>query len=409
MNKLLLLYCILLGVLPASAQPTGGNTEGDLKTADPSKKNMYSNNEILTNDDWYHNKTHKKTVYDKTVKDLILINNYDGVLECYDLDFNKKWSFRPDDTLRLSNGRNQLYYKDGVVLTAYMTGYIYAIDVKTGELFWEGKIAMDKEKLHLSSQSLQPTDSLFYVTSRTNNNVYAINATTGEMEWNYNLSSPYGFMPALPINANVVVTTDPIMSVFNAKTGKLLASKNCYSNFSKMVSSGHNVIVSFDNEDKVIALNSTDLSTVWEYQLPKMQSHVSKKILTVQDKLYFSTNFGRDSSNFFGINSTNGELLWHLKVGNKVDYMTNIEQYIYGYSEDKIIFELDIANQKYNSFKVQYQPVSNILKQKDVLYYYAIDGLIKFDLNSNNESIVLPYLSPNGKQSRLDSQIYFIQ
>src|SRR5690606_18289418 len=162
--------------------------------APKSDKPDYSNNPILPSEDMYVEQFQEYLIYDKTVQPRWIINRYDGVLECYDADFQKSWSFTPEDTELLNNGRNQFYYPDGVSFTAYMTGYIYAINARDGSLFWEAKIGLNHGKSVLRGQSLTPYQGKLFLSSN-NSNVYAINGSDGALLWNYQLAYPYNHLP----------------------------------------------------------------------------------------------------------------------------------------------------------------------------------------------------------------------
>lgn len=372
-----------------------------------SSRNNYSNNKILTDEDWYHTESHKKVVLDKTLKDLILINRFDGVLECYDKSFQKKWSFKPADTLRLSNGRNQFYFNDGIVYTAYMTGYIYALDAKDGSIYWESKIGMDKEVLHLTSQSLIPNNNRLFLTSRNNQNTYAIDATTGELVWNYSLQSPNSFLPYLSLNKNIYISSDPLMNIFDAQTGELLHQVNFNQNFGKLVTDGKFIITSFDQEKKIVALHPEDLSRVWDFKFKDDYYHVNKKILVENNRVYIATESNKEYSGIYCLNTDDGTLIWENTIKGDIAYIENLDNTIYGYTEDKTLFYISLDNMELRSVELKYKPVSNLEKSEGNLYFYSKEGLVRFNLETKNEEVVISF--ENGEfNSRLDSQIILV-
>ena len=336
-----------------------------------------------------------------------LINRYDGVLVCYDKDWKQLWSFKPSDTLRLSNSRNQFYVQDGVIYTAYMTGYIYALDAKDGSIFWEGKVGMDHEKLHFSSQSLKPENNIIQLTSRSNNNTYAINATTGELEWNYSMYSPNSYMPALANGNEVFISTDPIISKFNAQTGQLHDSKNFQENFGKMVHTDRVLIVPFETSKHIVALNPSDFNEVWRFELQKYSKNIGKNIFAINNHLFLASSKSKDSAFVYCLNIKDGAVVGQVVLKGKIESMEAIGEYIYGYTEDKKIFFFPMHQlaEIVTELKLEYQPVSNI-ELKDVnLYYYAKEGLIKFDLRNNKEALLMLY-DGSMNNSRLNTQLY---
>ncbi|QLK58852.1 quinoprotein [Ehrlichia ruminantium] len=100
-------------------------------------------------------------------------------------------------------------------------------------------------------------------------NVYGIDADTGEIKWQKTLRSVIAGAPIVVHDSLIVVTIDNYLYSFNLSDGSLLWSgqesipevKSYYS-FSR-VSSGDIVVLSFSN-GKIIAFNSTNGLKIWE-------------------------------------------------------------------------------------------------------------------------------------------------
>lgn len=383
-----------------------------LQVAPKIENNNHSNNQIVTDKDIYLKTTHKKIVFNKFINNLILINKYDGILECYDTDNNLKWSFIPKNQTNISNGRNQFYYEDGVIYTAYLTGEIFALSAIDGSIFWEGKIGLDNDVLHTTSQSLKPNNNTIILSSRNNRNIYSINASTGKLVWNYLLPSPHNYMPSLTLGENIYTTNDPFINVFNASKGTLLVQKNFNSNLSKLVSDGENIILYKENDKKIIALNPNDLSLIWEQPGNEDLNNIQKKIFTLKKHVYFaSKSFAKNSnpknSSIYSLHSSTGKIIWQKNIEGTIEYLVTLNDKIFGYTDNKKLFSLSLKGVSENNKDLNYQPTSNLILNNDGIFYYSKEGLIKLALNESKEEILIPF---NGTSDNLryDSQILFI-
>lgn len=376
-------------------------------TAPPERADDYSNNQILTESDWYQNESLEYLIYDEGVNNLLLINRYDGTLECYDKNYKKIWEFSPADKDRLSNGRNEFYYQDGVIFTAYMTGYIYALDAKNGSQFWNAKIGIDQGELKLRGQSLKPYKNKIYLSSE-NSNVYAIDASEGELLWNYRLEYPYNHLPVLPLNDKVYMQNAPYMFNFEAVSGKPLFQRGFKTAmYGKPVTDGNLVIIA--NESRTVyGLSAEDMAPVWEFEIADDYYDIAKKIFTEGQKVYFATESNEDLSGVYSISSKDGKEIWHTQIKGDIAYIKNFQQSIYGYSESNLLFIINMENGKISKeYELKNQPVSNLEMQGKDLFFYSANGLVKFNLDNQKEEIVIPFENKEGS-SRLDSQILFV-
>ncbi|WP_158973525.1 PQQ-binding-like beta-propeller repeat protein [Cellulophaga sp. L1A9] len=402
MKKLIL----LLFIVTYTNYSFGQEIMAAIESNEPDESN-FSNNTILTAEDWLHNTSHKKLTYNTAVKELLLINRYDGTLECYNLNLDRQWSFTPADTLRLSNGGNQFFYKDGVVFTAYMTGYIYAIKATDGTLFWEDKVGMDQEKLHFTSQSLTPVNNKLVLTSRTNSNVYAINASNGTLAWNYSLGSPHSYEPRLIVNDIVSINNDPLINTFELATGKALYQKNFSTNLGKPATDGNLIIVPFSRGDKIVGLLPEAFEQQWEFVFDEEYYKVGDKIFVANNAVYFATETNGDESGIYCLNATDGSLTWKKTIEGDIKHFEKINETLYGYTNDKLIFSMATEDTVLNKIKVNHQPSSNIQIHNGSLYFYAKEGLITYNLKTKTEKIAIPY---DGKESySSDTQLLFIE
>ncbi len=363
---------------------------------------------MLSEEDWFHNTLNKKVTYDKTVKDLLIINRGDGLLESYDLKFKKQWTFKPFDTVRLNNGSNHFFYKDGTIFSAYMTGSIYAINVKDGSLFWVSKVgAKNGAENHFTSQSLAITKGKLFLTSRTSRNLYVINSSNGTLVWNYKLVSPHSYRPYLAVNDKIFINNDPLINSFETESGTPLIQKNFESNLGKAVTNGKLIIVPVTRGDKIVSFLPDTFEEKWEFKFKDPYYNVGEKIFVNDNNVYFATESNSDNSGVYCLNANDGSLLWEKTIKGDIEKLEKSNGTIYGYTSDKMIFSITIKNGELNKIQTKYQPLSNIEFHHKFIFYYAKEGLIRYQLEHKNEEIVIPH---RGKEKGADdTQILFVK
>ncbi|WP_299835712.1 PQQ-binding-like beta-propeller repeat protein [uncultured Tenacibaculum sp.] len=367
-----------------------------------------SNNTIPTKKDLFHNMFFRKVTYDKTVKDILIINRGDADLECYDLKFQKQWTFKPFDTIRANNGGNHFFYKDGAIFTAQMTGSIYAINAKNGVPFWASKVgARDGEANHFTSQSLAITKGKLFLTSRTSRNLYVINSSNGTLVWNYKLVSPHSYRPYLAVNDKIFINNDPLINSFETESGTPLIQKNFESNLGKAVTNGKLIIVPVTRGDKIVSFLPDTFEEKWEFKFKDPYYNVGEKIFVNDNNVYFATESNSDNSGVYCLNANDGSLLWEKTIKGDIEKLEKSNETIYGYTSDKMIFSITIKNGELNKIQTKYQPLSNIEFHHKFIFYYAKEGLIRYQLEHKNEEIVIPH---RGKEKGADdTQILFVK
>jgi len=368
-----------------------------------------SSGQIMTANTMYTNKVTKNIIYDKTINDLILINSYDGSLKAYNTDKKMIWSFSPEDKERLHNGRNKLYYKDGVIFTAYLTGYVYALSAKDGSIFWQGKIGLDKGELKLRGQVLKPYNNNLYLTSE-NGSIYTLNTSNGELKWSYALAYNYNHVPNLVHNEIVYIPNAPYVYNFEAETGKALYQRGFKkAMYGKPVTDGNNIIIA-DESKTLFSLDPNDLHINWKFTLDEKESRIKEKIIVNSGSIYIGVFSTADQTSVYNIDAKNGTQIWKTKIPQKkIAYITINNDSIFGYTTKGNIF---IINKKTGEIthlnSLVNLPISNLEFNKEQVYFYAKAGLIKYDIESKQEEIHIPNTTDKEK-SASDSQIFLLK
>jgi len=395
MKKNLLLILGLLaatGVLgqhpteqPAPIAPTVGPK---------STTNQYSNNQIGTEYDFVLNEQYKPTQNIPLDREAILIYDYDGTLKSFNLATQKiNWTFTAQDTV-VTYARNKFTLENGVVYIPFLNGELYALNHKTGEVFWEAKIGLKNSeyiKMMINQIPVIHNDFLYLVTQYENSNIYAFDKNTGHHIWNYKLEFPYNHMPVLYANNKVFVPNAGYVYNFDAESGKALYARGFKTGmYSRPVSNGKHVFIA-DLGDQLFALHPDNLAIVWEITLEG--GAIGHKMVYNNNQLLVGT--GR---NFYAINPEDGAIIWQTAVPFKeqADRRFELQQLevfnnkIYAYNNKSTFF---VVNPREGTIEKEIEltniPISNIeVQDENNIFFYCEIGLIKLNLQTNKEELV---------------------
>lgn len=234
----------------------------------------------------------------------------------------------------LGAGESSPTVVDNVIYVGSSSGNnnVYAINASTGAEIWH----FSTSGSILSSPAV--TNKIVYVGS-IDANLYALNATNGELIWNYTTGGEVHSSPTLS-NGIVYVTSElgPIYAL-NASNGDLIWVNNkvegCFS--SPAIAKG--IVYVGSCNSKVFALNATTGDHIWNYTT---ESGVLSSP-SVSDNLVFAGTWFEDG-HFYVLNSTSGNLLWSYFVGHNsimaspaivdgVVYITSCDGNIYAFGQ----------------------------------------------------------------------------
>lgn len=355
-------------------------------------KDNFSNNQILTMSDMGFNQSIKPLQKVPLDTNSILIYDYKGDLQSYNLKTNKaNWSAKATDPDRQMSG-NKLTLKDGIVYVPFINGEIYALDNQTGKPFWKTRLGKNKEGIIIKNQiPVIEGDHLYIATQYDNSNIYAINTKDGSLIWNYKLAYPYNHIPVLYFKDKVFSPSAPNLYSFDAENGKLMSQKTFEkAMYGKPVTDGENVFIA--NESNILyALNPENLDILWEFQLGKDQFNIKEKIFIKGPQIYFGTN-GSAICSVYSVNTKSGKATWQTDFQNDdIDYLKEYENTIWGYTEKGILFQLDMkTGKKLFETPLKNFPLSNLeFVDGNSFYYYCEAGLIQYDVKSKAENTVL--------------------
>jgi hypothetical protein len=149
---------------------------------------------------------------------------------------------------------------NGVVYIGSYDNNVYALNATTGEKIWNYTTGSDV----YSSPTV--VDGIVYVGSN-DNNIYALNATTGEKIWNYTTGYWVVSSPAVANGVVYIGSYDFNVYALNATTGEVIWSYTTGGSISSSPAISSNGIIFIGSGDnKTYALNAQTGELVWSYQ-----------------------------------------------------------------------------------------------------------------------------------------------
>jgi len=364
---------------------------GQTPAVSKSGKTNYSNNKVLTINDMVTNKVInplKKVALDGQS---ILIYDYDGSLMSFNLEseaFN--WTVKASDS-HTEMCANQVTLKDGVIYVPFINGEIFAIDNKTGQIFWKSRLGNITDQIILKNQiPVIDEGKLFITTQDPNNNIYALYIKDGSLIWNYKLDATNNDIPVLFFDNKVFTQSGTNFYSFEANTGKLLAQKSFEEAIhGKAVTDGENVFVA--NEKNVLfALNPNNLDILWQFKLDENQHNIKDRIFSKDKKVYFADQ-GPEVSSVYALDSKTGTEIWKTDFkGDNIEYIVEESDNAWGYTRKGKLFQIDMANGEIAfEIKLSTLPISNLeFAEDNYLYYYSDAALIQFEFSTKDENEV---------------------
>jgi outer membrane protein assembly factor BamB len=365
------------------------NIFGQTSASSKSGKNNYSNNKVLTVNDMVTNKVINTIKKVPLEANSVLIYDYDGSLMSFNLDSEQfNWTVKATDS-NTEMCANQVTLQDGVIYIPFVNGEIFAIDNKTGAVFWKSRLGTITDQIILKNQIPVINDGkLFITTQNPNNNIYALDIKDGSLIWNYKLEPSNNDNPVLFFDNKIFTQSASNFYSFDANTGKLLFQKTFDEVISgKPVTDGENVFTAND-KDVVFALNPNTLDILWQFKLDENQHNIKERIFCKDKKVYFAAQ-GESVSSIYAVDSKTGTQIWKrdFKEDN-IDYIIEESDNIWGYTRKKKLFQLDITNGEIAfETKLTTKPISNLeFPNDDSLFYYSDAALIQFEFATKDEN-----------------------
>lgn len=321
----------------------------------------------------------------------ILIYDYDGSLFSFDLESEQiGWTVKATDA-HTEMCANQLTLQDGVVYVPFINGEIFAIDNLTGDVFWKSRLGNTTDQIVLKDQTPIINNGKLYITSQGQNSaIYALNIKDGSLAWSHKLDDASNAVSVLFFNNKVFTQSGSSLYSFEASTGKLLNQKTFEEPISgKPVTDDENIFIA-NEKDVVYALSPDKLDVLWQFKTEENQHSIKERIFCKNKKVYFAAQ-GETVSSLYSVDSKTGTQLWKTDFKNdNVQYITEKDDNLWGYTRKGKLFQLDIDNGE-TAFeaKLTTNPISNLeFPDDDSLFYYSDAALIQFEYKTKDENEV---------------------
>lgn len=357
----------------------------------PKSGNPNSNNKVLPANEMVSNKVLnplKKVQLDKAS---ILIYDYDGSLFSFDLEAEHiNWTVKATDS-NTEMCANAITLQDGVIYIPFVNGEIFAIDNKTGAIFWKSRLGNITDQIILKDQVPVINNGKLYITTQNpNNNLYALDIKDGSLIWNYKLDPSDSHTPVLFFDNKIFTQSGVNFYSFEANTGKLLYQKSFEEAISgKPVTDGENVFIA-NEKDVVFALSPNKSDILWQFKLDENQHTIKERIFSKDKKVYFAAQ-GPTVSSIYAVDSKTGTQIWKTDFkDDNVEYIIEESDNIWGYTRKGKLFQIDITNGEIAfEVKLTTKPISNLeFAVDDFLFYYSDAALIQFEFKTKDESEV---------------------
>jgi outer membrane protein assembly factor BamB len=207
----------------------------------------------------------------------------------------------------------------GKVYISSMDGNTYAVDATTGALNWSYPAGGG-----MSSPAV--SDGIVYIGIGVD--LYAVNASTGAFIWNYDIDPAWSidFSPAVSGGIVYVSSTSHLMPppqindniyAINASTGAFIWNYTTNDRVASSPAVSNGVVYVASGSQNVYALNATDGSFIWSH-LPggSVAMFMMRSSPAVADGRVY---FGAEDNKVYSLDASTGALNWSYTTGNMVE------------------------------------------------------------------------------------------
>ena len=229
--------------------------------------------------------------YSRTVEGSVLIANGpngEGTL----------WSTNPSGVYQLLGSPA---VANGLVFAVYGNGTLYALNAKTGTITWQYAAG--------PGSNCSPALANGAVYFAANGIVYAVSQKTGALLWSYQTGAFVASSPAVVNGVVYIGSEDNNLYALNATTGALIWSFKTggFVDSSPAISNGVVYVGSLDNN--IYALNANTGDLIWSYATI---GGVGSALAVANGLVYAFSEF---DGNLYAINTSNGSLKWSAFIG----------------------------------------------------------------------------------------------
>ena len=201
---------------------------------------------------------------------------------------------------------------DGVIYVA--TGNdVWALNASTGELLWR----FDAKDLVSTDPAV--ANGVVYVATLNYGYVYAVNARTGAKLWSFSTNYYVVDSNITVVYGVVYIATESTLYALNANSGAMLWSDPLNVTSTPAVANGVVYIGAYDNNlnAAVYAVNATNGDVLWQYVVGNgpQQFLLNSSPVVANGVVYFGAYGGK----VYAVNAMNGVGLWNYATGGPVN------------------------------------------------------------------------------------------
>jgi outer membrane protein assembly factor BamB len=282
---------------------------------------------------------------------------------------------------------------DGTIYVGSDDHNVYALNATTGQLRWKYSTGGSVLSRPVVARGI------VYVGSN-DHNVYALNATTGQLRWTYTTEGPISSSPAVARGLVYIGSDDHDIYALNVGTGHLhWRHATDGPVFSSPVVANGTIYVG--NHDKIYALNADNGHVRWRFATgdPKTAYSASRTVLS-RPELADGVVYVGDGHEVYALNTATGQLLWkHATAGPVLSSPAVADGVVYVGSDDHTVYALNAATGQLRWTYTTEGPVESSPEVADGLVYFGSEDHSVYALNAANGSLRWEYATKEPVES----------
>ena len=268
---------------------------------------------------------------------------------------------------------------NGVVYIGSTDNNVYALNASTGAKLWSFATG---NAIYSSAPAV--ANGVVYIGS-TDNNVYALNASTGAKLWSYTAANQVWSSPAVANGVVYISEFGGNVYALNASTGALIWTYATGNNLFSAPAVANGVVYLGADNGILYALNASTGALLWSYTTG---NYVDSSPAVANGVVYV----GSDDNNLYALNASTGALLWSYQTGSYVDSSPAVANgVVYVGSHDGNIYALNASTgAKLWSYATGYQVRSSPAVANGVVYIGSDDNNL-YALNASTGALLWSY------------------
>lgn len=268
------------------------------------------------------------------------------------------WTFECEDEVR---GTPTL--KDGILYTGCYDNNLYALDATSGEFIWKyatdggipGKPSILNKNIFFGSEDYR---------------LHVISSRSGNVVWTYYTEGPVRSSPRLAQGHAFVGSDDNHLHAVNSSTGRVSWKFDAGASIRSTPFVTENYVY-FGSENGEFFCVDFRGKAKWRFQAKRA---ITSSPIVHQDIVYFSSL----DSHLYAIDANSGWAIWRLRLGKgSVSSPTIVDNMIFIGAADNVIYCLDIHTSKEIwRYTTDHQIAGSPIAYNESLYCGSVDGNI---------------------------------